>query len=238
MTLLQAKAVEKSYVGTHALRGVDMTIEPGRIIGLLGPNGSGKTTLMKLYACLLQPTAGEIVYTDVVKRGVDSKRIVAFLPDTMAFPDYMRVKDVFTFYRDMYPDYSEEKAREMLTLLELNGIMDHRVKKLSKGMQERVALGATFSRDARLFLLDEPLAGVDPLGKSHIINAILAMQLEEASIIISTHLVKDMERIFDSVFFLSKGKIVFEGDCDEMREVNGKTIEQAYLEVFINEGTI
>jgi len=238
MALLQARAVEKRYTGAHALRGVDMTIEPGKIVGLLGPNGSGKTTLMKLFACLLHPTAGEVIYPDQVKRGAESRKTIAFLPDTLVFPDYMRVRDAFRFYRDMYPDYREERAEEMIRLLELSDSMDVHIKKLSKGMQERVALGVTFSRDTRVYLLDEPLGGVDPLGKSRIIDAILAMQLDNASVVVSTHLVKDMERIFDSVCFLSNGRIVFTGDCDDMREVNGKTIEQAYLEVFLNEGAI
>ena len=238
MALLQAKAIEKQYAGIRALRGVDMTIDGGKIIGLLGPNGSGKTTMMKILARLLQPTAGEVIWPDNARAGGESKKTVAFLPDILVFPEYMRVKDAFAFYRDMYPDYSEARANEMIKLLELGGVSDIRIEKLSMGMRERVALGVTFSRDTRLYLLDEPLGGIDPVGKSKIIVAILAMQPENSSIMISTHLVKDTERIFDSVYFLSDGKIVFEGECDKMREESGKTVETAYLEVFAYEGSV
>ena len=238
MALLQATGIEKRYGSKSALNGVDLTIEPGRIVGLLGPNGSGKTTLMKLFAGLLQPTAGELKYPGGAARGVDSKKTIAFLPDALAFPGYMRVEGAFGFYRDMYPDYSESRAKAMIELLDLGGLMKERVAKLSKGMQERVALGLTFSRKTDVYLLDEPLGGIDPVGKTKIIDAILAMQLEDSSIVVSTHLVKDIERIFDSVYFISRGKITFSGDCDKMREENGKTVEQAYLEVFAYEGTV
>ena len=233
--LLSVSGVEMKYTGAHALRGVNFSIGPGRIVGLLGPNGSGKTTLMKVIACLLTPAAGSVAYPGGAARGVSSKMSVAFLPDTLVFPDYMKTRDAFKYYSDMYPDYSEKRAAEMIRILDLGGAMGSRIKKLSKGMQERVAFGVTMSRETSVYLLDEPLGGVDPLGKSKIIDAILAMPLGGSSIVISTHLVKDMERIFDGVLFLSKGKIVFAGECDDMREVNGKTIEQAYLEVFANE---
>ena len=238
MALLQAVSIEKKYARTEALKGVDMIIEPGRIIGLLGPNGSGKTTMMKLLACLLTPTSGEVIYPDGERRGADSKRAISFLPDSLIFPGYMRVKDAFAFYRDMYPDYSDERERELIRQLELEAVLDRRIDKLSGGMRERLALGVTFARETSLYLLDEPLGGIDPVGKDKIINAILAMQLENSSIVISTHLVKDIERIFDSVYFLSKGRIVFYGECDKMREESGRTVEQAYLEVFANEGAI
>lgn len=236
--LIQAKAVEKRYAGTHALKGVDFTVEAGKIIGLLGPNASGKTTLMKLIAGILQPTAGNITYPDNVKRGAESKKYISFLPDTLIYPSYMKVKDAFKFYSEMYPDYSQKRADEMTELLDLGGTMDTNIRKLSKGMQERVALGLTFSRKTRVYLLDEPLGGIDPMGKSKIIGAILSMQLDNSSIVVSTHLVKDIERIFDNVYFLSDGKIVFSGDCDQMREENGKTVEQVYLEVFAYEGAV
>ncbi len=238
MPLIQATGIEKQYAGKKALDGVDITIESGKIVGLLGPNGSGKTTLMKLFAHLLQPTAGSITYPNNAARGLDAKKTVAFLPDTLQFPGYMRVRDTFAFYSDMYGDYSARRAEDMIDLLDLGGLMNDRISKLSKGMQERVALGLTFSRDTGLYLLDEPLGGIDPVGKTKIIDAILAMQLEASSIVVSTHLVKDIERIFDNVYFISKGKIVFVGDCDQMREENGKTVEQAYLEVFAYEGTV
>jgi ABC-2 type transport system ATP-binding protein len=156
----------------------------------------------------------------------------------MVFPRWMRVRDAFTFYREMYDDYSQKRADELIRILELQGIENTHVNRLSKGMKERLVLGLTFSRETRLYLLDEPLDGIDPVGKTRVIDAILAMKPEGASTLVSTHLVKDIERIFDSVFFLSKGKIVFSGACDAIREERGQTVEQAYLEVFINEGTV
>jgi len=138
----------------------------------------------------------------------------------------------------MYPDYSEARADELTNILELKRFLRSPVKSLSKGTQERLALALTFARDTQLYLLDEPLDGIDPVGKVKVIDAILAMQPEGASTLVSTHLVKDIERIFDSVFFLSRGKVVFTGACDAMREERGQTVEQAYLEVFIREGTV
>ena len=144
----------------------------------------------------------------------------------------MSVQDTFEFYKDMYSDYSQEQAGRMTELLGLGAVMSSKVKKLSKGMQERVALALTFSRETCVYLLDEPLGGIDPVGKAKIVDAILTMQLDNRSILISTHLVKDVEKIFDDVYFISEGRTVFKGSCDEMREQNGKTVEQAYLEVF------
>lgn len=237
MALMTISNLTKTYVGgREALRGVDMTIQPGRIIGLLGPNGSGKTTLLKVIAGLLHPDSGEIVYPGNAARGVPSKKTVALLPDTMAFPDWVRVKDAFAMWREMFPDYEQERADEMSRLLELEPAMLFR--RMSKGMQERVCLALAFSRRTSLYLLDEPLGGIDPVGKMKVLESILAMPLEDSSIIISTHLVKDVETVFDSFFLLSQGQIVFEGDCEEIRAESGKTAEQVYLEVFSNVRTI
>jgi ABC-2 type transport system ATP-binding protein len=150
----------------------------------------------------------------------------------------MRVRDAFTFYQEMYEDFRQERADELMRILELQNIQNMYINKLSKGMKERLALGLTFSRETKLYLLDEPLDGIDPVGKTLVIDAILAMQPQAASTLVSTHLVKDIERIFDTVFFLSRGKIVFSGVCDTIREERDQTVEQAYLEVFINEGSI
>jgi ABC-2 type transport system ATP-binding protein len=213
-----------------ALNGVDLEIEAGRIVGLLGPNTAGKTTLLKVIAGLLRPDKGEIIYPGGVRTPIEAKKTVSLLPDSMAFPAWMKVRDAFGFYEAMYPDFSPERARQMTDLLELP--QDTAIKKLSKGMQERVTLGLTFSRKASLFLLDEPLGGIDPVGKKKVLESILSMPLEDASIVLSTHLVKDVETIFDSVFFISGGKIVYQGDAEAIREEQGKTVEQVYLEVF------
>ena len=236
--ILELTGLEKRFLGCNALCGVDVVIPEGQIIGLLGPNASGKTTLLKTVAGLQQPTAGSIRYYDDAAPGAQARSTIGFCPDVLTFPRWMRVRDAFKFYRDMYPDYSRARADELIGILELGGTENAHISKLSKGMRERLVLALTFSRQTRLYMLDEPLDGIDPVGKMRVIDAILAMKPEGASVIVSTHLVKDIERIFDSVYFLSKGKIVFHGACDEMREERGQTVEQAYLEVFIREGTV
>jgi ABC-2 type transport system ATP-binding protein len=236
--VLELSGLKKQFGSCHALCGVDMSLPAGQIIGLLGPNASGKTTLLKTAAGLLQPSAGKINYFDSAKPGPDARKTIAFCPDAMAFPSWMRVRDAFTFFMERYGDYSQARADELIRILELQNIPDTHIRRLSKGMKERLVLALTFSRETRLYLLDEPLDGIDPVGKTRVIDAIIAMKPEDASTLVSTHLVKDIERIFDSVFFLSKGKIVFSGECDAIREERGQTVEQAYLEVFINEGSI
>ena len=230
MELLKISGLEKRYIGKQALNGVDMAIEAGKIVGLLGPNSSGKTTLMKVIAGLLSPDAGEIVYPGGAPRGIQAKRAVSFLPDSMKLPSWMKVSDAFACFRDMYPDYDEGKAKYMMELLELSPASP--VRKLSKGMQERVSLGLAFSRVTSLYLLDEPLGGIDPVGKMKVLESILSVHGEHSSILLSTHLVKDVETLFDSIFLISNGKIVFNGDCEDIRAQSGKTVEQVYLEVF------
>ena len=239
--ILEVKNVEKQFLGCKALQGVDMTIPAGEILGLLGPNAAGKTTLLKIIAGLLQPTAGSVSYYSdqhISQSGPESRKIISFCPDTLKFPSWMRVRDAFAFYQEMYPDYSQTRADELIKLLELTSLENKHIRSLSKGMQERLALAATFARETRLYLFDEPLDGIDPVGKAKVIDAIIAMQPENASTLVSTHLVKDIERILTRVFFLSRGKIIFSGECDTIREERNQTVEQAYLEVFINEGTI
>ena len=236
--ILKLSGIEKKFINCQALQGVDITIEPGQIVGLLGPNASGKTTLLKIIAGLQQPTAGTMRYYNNAQPGSEARSTIAFCPDMLVFPKWMKVKDVFTFYREMYPDYSQARADELVSLLGLSDYINTSVRSLSKGMHERLALASTFSRETSLYLLDEPLDGIDPVGKTKVIDAIIAMQPDGASTLISTHLVKDIERILTNVFFLSRGKIVFSGECDNMREERNQTVEQAYLEVFINEGTI
>ncbi|MCL2478809.1 MAG: ABC transporter ATP-binding protein [Treponema sp.] len=231
-TVLEITGLKKRFRDCEALQGVDMSLPAGQIMGLLGPNASGKTTLLKTVAGLLQPTAGSIRYCEDAAPGPDARKTIGFCPDILAFPQWMRVRDAFIFYRTMYDDYSQDRADELMRILELKDLQDTRVNRLSKGMKERLVLSLTFARQTRLYLLDEPLDGIDPVGKMRVIDAILAMQPEGASTLVSTHLVKDIERIFDSVFFLSKGKIIFSGNCDTIREERGQTVEQAYLELF------
>ncbi|MDR0325727.1 MAG: ABC transporter ATP-binding protein [Oscillospiraceae bacterium] len=230
--ILETRGLEKRFGDRFALNGANMSVPAGQIVGLLGPNASGKTTLLKTVAGLLQPTAGEVRYPANAEPGPQARATIGFCPDSMAFPRWMRVRDAFTFFEEMYPDYSKQRAGELMRILDLQDVLHTRIRALSKGMRERLVLGLTFSRETKLYLLDEPLDGIDPVGKTKVIDAILALKPEDASILISTHMVKDIERIFDSVHFLSKGRIVFSGGCDEMREERGQTVEQAYLEVF------
>jgi len=236
--VLDIANLEKQFGSNKALCGVNMSIPGGQIVGLLGPNASGKTTLLKTVAGLLQPSAGSISYFENAEPGPGSRKTIGFCPDAMVFPNWMRVKDAFTFFGDMYTDYSQSRADEIMRILELQNIQEINIRRLSKGMKERLVLGLTLSRETKLYLLDEPLDGIDPVGKTKVIDAILTMKPEGSTVLVSTHLVRDIERIFDSVFFLSKGKIVFSDACDAMREKRGQTVEQAYLEVFINEGSI
>jgi ABC-2 type transport system ATP-binding protein len=231
MPLLEIRGLEKHFGSARALNGADLSIQQGHISGLLGPNASGKTTLLKTVAGLLQPTAGEVLLNCHLER----RNAIGFCPDGMAFPRWMNVRDAFTFYRDMYPDYSPKRAEDLINLLSLEDWVKTPVRKLSKGMKARLILALTLSRETALYLLDEPLDGIDPMGKAKIIDAILAFKPEKSSILISTHLVKDIERILDSVAFLSKGKVIFTGMCDAMREEGNKTVEQKYLEVFSSE---
>ena len=234
-TVLEVSALEKHFRELQALQGVDMTITSGQIVGLLGPNASGKTTLLKTIAGLLQPTTGNISYWGNAAPGPKARGTIGFCPDVMVFPRWMRVRDAFTFYREIYEDYSVERAEEITGIMELKDCQNAHISRLSKGMRERLSFALTFSRETQLYLLDEPLDGIDPVGKMRVIEAIVAMKPDGSSALVSTHLVKDIERILDSVYFLSRGKIVFSGSCDAIREESGKTVEQAYLEVFINE---
>jgi ABC-2 type transport system ATP-binding protein len=236
MPLMRIKGLWKRYGRKEALRGVDMDIEAGRIIGLLGPNGSGKTTLLKAAACLIWPDAGEIVYPGGAVRGTASKKQISFLPDHMTLPGWMRVGDAFKYWSEMFPDYSRERAEELAGILGLS--MEAQIKTLSKGMQERTALALTFARKTPVYLLDEPLGGIDPLGKTKVMESILSVQSEDSSILISTHLAKDVETVLDSYFFISEGRVVSAGDCEKLRAERGMTVEQAYLEVFSHAETV
>lgn len=236
MALLTVQNLYKSYPGKTVLRGVDFTVQPGKIVGLLGPNASGKTTLLKTIASLLHPDEGSITYPNGAAWGTAAKATVSFLPDYTLYPSWMKAKDAFTYYKDVYPDFSQSRANDMINLLAIP--LNSHIKKLSKGMQERVSLGLAFSREASLYLLDEPLGGIDPLGKAKVLESILSVQNSNSSILLSTHLVKDVEAVIDSVLLLSDGKIVYSGECETIREQDGITVEQLYMEVFTHVDTM
>jgi len=230
MELLKITGLSKRFGSKRVLNNLDMNIPKGKIIGLLGPNAAGKTTLMKTIAGLLSADSGAIEYPNDARRGIEAKREIAFLPDTLEFPTWMKVSDAFAFYQKMYPDYDSAKAAEMQKILNLS--LDDKIKNLSKGMQERVALAVTFSRKVSLYLLDEPLGGIDPVGRMKVLESIIATHTEDSSILLSTHLIKDVETVFDSVLFIKDGKIVAEHDCEALRQETGKKAEDIYLEVF------
>lgn len=228
-SILKSEKICKSYLNKKALRGVDLDIMPGKILGLLGPNGSGKTTFLKIAAGILHASSGEIVI-DGQKPGVYTKSIVSYLPDNEHLLKWMKVKDAVRYFKDFYSDFDEKKAKELLMFMNLDE--NSPVKNLSKGMKEKLKLTLVLSRAAKLYILDEPLGGVDPTTREKILNAIVNNFSENSSMIITTHLVNDIERIFDDVAFISDGEIVLTGNAEELRSDKRKSIDELYREVF------
>ena len=213
----------------QALRGVDLSLTSGKIVGLLGPNGSGKTTLIKILNGLLQPTAGEARVAGLLP-GVETKAITSYLPDRGYFPDWMRVGDMIDMFSDFYADFDRAKAEEMCRVLGLEA--GRRIKTLSKGTREKMQLMLVMSRRARLYLLDEPIAGVDPAARDYILSTILSNYSEDASVLLSTHLIADVERVLDEVIFLKEGAMVLHDTVDHIREEHGKSVDALFREVF------
>jgi ABC-type multidrug transport system, ATPase component len=227
--ILKASNLEKSYFNKKALNGLDLEIKKGRIVGILGPNGSGKTTFLKIAAGILTKTNGEVLI-DGHKPGVYTKSIVSYLPDREYLFKWMKIKDAVDFFKDFYKDFDEEKCKMLLEFMNLD--INSKVKTLSKGMTEKLYLTLVLSRKAKLYILDEPLGGVDPTTREKILDAILDNYSEDSSIIITTHLVNDIERLFDDVAFISEGKVVLSGNAEELRNEKGLSIDQLYREVF------
>ena len=211
------------------MNGINLTIESGKIVGLLGPNGSGKTTLIKIINGLLTPTDGN-VYIRGNKPGVDTKKIVAYLPDNTFLNTWMSIGQLVDMFADFYSDFRKELALEMLTRL---GITEKaKLKTLSKGNKEKVCLILTMARNASLYVLDEPIAGVDPATRDYVISTIINNYNPEASVIISTHLIADIEQVLDEAIFINQGNIVIQKSIDEIREENGKSVDELFREVF------
>lgn len=227
--VMEVNNLTKRYGNKLALNNVSLNISTGKIIGLLGPNGSGKTTLMKLAAGLLQPSSGGIIIEDK-KVGVETKTVVAYMPDRGFLYDWMKVRDAVGFFKDFFQDFDEAKAQEMLKFMKLTP--DMAVRSMSKGMEERLNLSLVMARRAKLYLLDEPLAAVDPSTRDKIIDTILNNFNEDSSILLSTHLVRDVERLFDEVIFISEGKLILHKDAEALRTEKGKSIEDVFKEVF------
>ena len=228
-TVLTATGLTKRYHGNPALDNLTLELPKGRIIGLLGPNGSGKTTFIKLAAGLLTPNSGSIAIDGKVV-GPETKALVSYLPDRPYFSKNMRVGQQLDFFQDFYADFDRTRAEEMLTALGIS--QNRRFKSLSKGNQEKVQLVLVMSRRAKLYLLDEPIGGVDPAARDYILNTIITNYDPEASVLISTHLIADVERVLDEFLFLHNGKIVRSGNADEVREETGKSLDQLFREVF------
>jgi ABC-2 type transport system ATP-binding protein len=226
---LECRNLSKRYGNLAALEGVDLKLQSGRITGLLGPNGSGKTTLIKLANGLLRPSAGEIVVCGK-PIGPESKALVSYLPDRICLDSLMRIRDAVSFYADFYADFSRDTAEKMLANLGLDP--EKRLKTLSKGNREKVQLVLVMSRRAQLYLLDEPIGGVDPAARDYIINTILANYSENAAVLISTHLIQDVEQILDDIIFLKNGRVVLEGSADDIRAEKDMSIDSLFREVF------
>lgn len=227
--LLRCDGITKKYGPLIALNNIDLSIEGGRIIGLLGPNGSGKTTLIKLINGLLTPTSGSLTVCGGAP-GVETKKVVAYLPDSNYLNSWMTVGQLVDMFCDFYEDFRRDTAIEMLTRLGITtGV---RLKTLSKGNKEKGSLILVMSRSAKLYVLDEPIAGVDPATRDYIISTIIGNYNPEASVIISTHLISDIEQVLDEVIFINNGNIVLHKSVDAIREESGKSADELFREVF------
>lgn len=227
--LLRCENLTKLYGSTVALRDVSFTLQSGRIVGLLGPNGSGKTTLIKILNGLLTPTSGE-VRIDGELPGPATKARVAYLPDNIYLNSWMTVKQIVAYFADFYADFSSERAYQMLERLGISPAQ--RLKSLSKGNKEKVCLILVMSRQARLYVLDEPIAGVDPAARDYVISTIINNYNPEATVLISTHLIADIEQVLDEVLFIRNGSLLLHKTVDQIREENGKSVDELFREVF------
>ncbi len=227
--ILECRDLCKSYGNVQALDHVNVSIEPGKIVGLLGPNGSGKTTLIKMANGLLTWNSGTLLI-DGMEPGIETKGIISYLPERTYLSDWMSAKQTLDFFEDFYPDFRRRKAEEMLEHLNIR--QDQKIRQMSKGTREKVQLILVMSREAKLYLLDEPIGGVDPATRDYILNTIIGNYNPEATVIISTHLIADVEQVLDEVVFISQGQIVLQKSVDEIREEQGRSVDQLFREVF------
>ena len=228
-TVLQTDALVKDYGNKIALAGINLNLESGKIIGLLGSNGSGKTTFLKLVAGILTPTNGKISVCGIPV-GVETKKIVSFLPERTYLNDWMRISEMLEYFADFYEDFDMERAKRML--LSLGVDEKAKLRTLSKGTREKVQLVLVMSRRAKLYLLDEPIAGVDPVAREFILETILSNRNPDSTILISTHLISDVEKVLDEVIFIRDGKILLQSDAETIRTEKEKTIDEYFREVY------
>lgn len=228
--VLECNHLSKAYKkGRYALSDITIKIKRGRIVGLLGPNGSGKSTFIKLAAGLLTPTEGQILINNQ-QPGPETKAVVSYLPDRTYLNDWMKVKDLIQFFCDFYADFRPDTAYDMLEKLSINP--EDRLKTMSKGTKEKVELILVMSRNAQLYLLDEPIGGVDPAARDYILSTIINNYNPEATVIISTHLIADVEHVLDDVIFIKEGKMVLYNSVDNVRAMEGKSVDGLFREVF------
>lgn len=227
--LLECKNVSKRFGGKKALQNVNLNIKKGKIIGLLGSNGSGKTTLIKLINDLIKPTSGEVLINGQIV-GINSKKIISYLPERTYLNFNMKVSELIKYFKDFYDDFNEEKAYKLLESLNIS--LNDKLKSMSKGTKEKVQLIMVMSRSAELYILDEPIGGVDPAARDYILDTIIKNANEGASVIISTHLIADIEKILDEVIFIKNGEILLERNADELRKEKNNTIDGIFREEF------
>lgn len=226
---LSCLELTKRFGNKEALSHVNFSLPRGRIVGLLGPNGSGKTTLLKLVSGLLRPTEGSVLIEGMVPC-IETKKLVSYLPDQMYLGDWMRVSDIVEYFQDFYSDFDGNRARAMLQALGIT--MDQKIRGMSKGTREKVQLILVMSRRAKLYCLDEPIAGVDPAARDYILSVILDNFDEGSTMLISTHLIADVENILDEVIFLKEGRVVLQSLVEDIRSRQGKSVDHLFREVF------
>ena len=229
MSVIEINQLTKEFGTLTALDSVELNLERGQIVGLLGPNGSGKTTLIKVLNGLLTPTAGNVLICGM-EPGVETKKRVAYLPDRTALPEYMTTDQLIMLYQDFFPDFNKAKAEAMIDDLGID--RKQTLKRMSKGTKEKLQLCLVMARDAEVYLLDEPIGGVDPATRDYILRTIISNYNENAVVIISTHLIADIESVLDDVVFIKEGRIVLHKPADEIREEKGESIDQLFREVF------
>ena len=228
-SLIECHDLVKSFPGCQALRGINLQIPSGRIVGLLGPNGSGKSTLLKLCNGLLVPDSGQLLICGMVP-GVETKKVVSYLPERTYLSDWMSVRQMIRFFEDFYEDFEAARAYDMLSRLNINP--SQRIKTMSKGTREKVQLILVMSRRAQLYLLDEPIGGVDPAARDFILTTIIGNYNPEGSVLISTHLIADVEQVLDDVIFINNGTIVLCDSVDNIRAQQDKSVDMLFREVF------
>ncbi|MGX8699715.1 ABC transporter ATP-binding protein [Caproiciproducens sp.] len=227
--ILECQNLVKFFPGCLALNSISLAIPKGRIVGLLGPNGSGKSTMIKLANGLITPTSGKILI-DGMEPGIETKKMISYLPERTYLNDWMDVNSMVNFFADFYEDFNKQKAYDMLRRLGVDPVQ--RLKTMSKGTKEKVQLILVMSREAKLYLLDEPIGGVDPAARDYILDTIIGNYSAEATIVISTHLIADVEKVLDEVVFINQGNIVLTSTVDDIREKENKSVDALFREVF------